>query len=144
MGLVDDLRRRQLLQTIPVDGAVVELLLDDADRHLRSAGAALELGDLAGSYQLAYDAARKALTAALAARGMRVKGPGAHANLIALAHAGQLGDTSTFGPLDRMRQTRNHAEYDGYRFTAAEVGDDLAAARRIVEAIARQLRAEPL
>lgn len=144
MSLLDDLRRRQALQDIPIDTGRIEVLLDDADRHLRSGAAALDIGDLAGAYQLAYDAARKALTAALAARGLRTRGQGAHANLISLAQAGELGgDTAQFEPLDRMRQTRNHAEYDGYRFDTSEVTSDLATAARIVEQIRTTLPPPP-
>ena len=71
---------------------------------------------MAGAYQLAYDAARKACAAVLAARGLRVRGPGAHANLIAL-----IQELYSTGPgvealdqLDRMRRRRNTAEYHGY------------------------------
>jgi hypothetical protein len=134
MTLADDLARRGLLKDIPVNPDAIAVLVGDSRRHLATAAAAIASGDLAGAYQLAYDAARKALTAALAARGQRVRGLGAHANLIALARDGYLGlgDADVLDQLDRIRQVRNDAEYDGYRFTRTEVDDDVEHAAAVV------------
>jgi len=139
---LDDLRRRGLLQDIAPDPTAVARLLDDAHRHLATARLAVRGSDLAGAYQLAYDAARKACTAVLAARGLRVRGSGAHANLILLLqelYASAPG-AEALEPLDRMRRTRNTAEYHGYPFDPAEVEEDLAAAHAIVATAADIVR----
>lgn len=132
------LARQGRLQQVPVDDAAGERLLSDAQLHLNSAEASLEMGDLAGSYQLLYDAARKSVTAFLARSGLRIHGPGAHAHAIELA-AELVTDPATavaLRPLDRLRRTRNEAEYDGRWFDKEEVRDDLVRARAIVATFA--------
>lgn len=47
------------VERITPDIAIARRLLEDAGRHLTSAGSAKETGDLSGAYQLAYDALRK-------------------------------------------------------------------------------------
>ena len=74
MTIEEHLLARGRLQAIPVDAARVARLLDDSQRHLATAAAAVDSGDLAGAYQLGYDSARKALTALLALDGLRLKG----------------------------------------------------------------------
>lgn len=136
MTRLEDLRRQGLLQDTAPDPAATARLLDDARRHLRTARLAVRESDLAGAYQLAYDAARKACTATLAARGLRVRGQGAHANLILIMQElyGPAPGARALEQLDRMRRTRNLAEYHGYPVDPAEVEEDLAAAGDIVAA----------
>jgi len=133
---VEDLRRRGLLQDIAPDPPAIARLLDDARRHLGTARLAAHASDLAGAYQLAYDAARKACTATLAARGLRVRGQGAHANLILIMQElySPAPGTLALEQMDRMRHTRNLAEYQGYPVDPAELEGDLAAAADIVAA----------
>lgn len=79
------LTRQGSLQTIAIDAVAADRLLADSHRHLATSEMALHQGDLAGAYQLLYDAARKSVTAFLAWRGFRIRGQGAHANSIELA-----------------------------------------------------------
>lgn len=137
---LDDLRARHLIQDVPVDGAAIDRLLGDARLHLATAERALEVGDLAGAYQLAYDAARKSLTAMLLSKGLRARGVGAHATLaraVEASFAAILG-VELLGPFDRMRQMRNQAEYVGRSFDREDVLHDLGLAGGIV-ALAEQL-----
>jgi HEPN domain len=101
---------------------------------LGSAEKALD-GDLAGAYQLAYDGARKAVTALLAAQGLRVRARAGHSMLVevvvALYGGHEGGDV--LAQLDRMRRIRNEAEYAGHWFDEEEVAHDLNIASRIVE-----------
>lgn len=123
----DVLRRNKKLQEIPLDRARAEKLVDDARKHRATADAALQSGDFAGAYQMGYDAARKALTALLALDGLRLRGEGAYANLIELIrekYAGVEG-IEIVDKLDRLRSTRNEAEYRGYWFDEDEVRADL-------------------
>src|SRR2546430_13964397 len=109
MTTTDDLVRRGAVQRVAVETAGVERLLDDADRHLNTASAALQSGDLAGAFQLAYDPARKSLTALALSRGLRTRGEGAHATVIDVVEiefAGAPG-VEVVGKLDRLRRTRN-------------------------------------
>lgn len=138
---IDDLERKGHLHRIPADDRSIGRLAEDARRHLATAEAALVSEDLAGAYQLAYDAARKSLTALLSAQGLRVKGAGAHAYLIAAvreAYGGTPG-IEEVAKLDRLRRTRNQAEYEGYWFDRDEVADDMEIARAIVALVLRTL-----
>jgi uncharacterized protein (UPF0332 family) len=142
---LDELRALGRLQDIPADPQAISRLLEDADRHLRTAALGLEEGDLAGSYQLAYDAARKSLTAMLLSRGMRSRGLGAHATLIEAVREMFADEASiqVIRPLERMRRVRNDAEYSGHPFDHDEVEHDLEAAAAIVAFAADVLRRSP-
>ena len=50
MTTIDDLIRRGGVQRVPVDARAIDRLMDDARRHLATAEAALESGDLAGAF----------------------------------------------------------------------------------------------
>lgn len=135
----EELVRQGRVQRIPENPAAAERLLADAHKHLDTAQRALDHDDLAGAYQLSYDAARKSLTALLLARGLRVRGgTGTHATLIEAATM-LLGDEDPgdLRRLDRLRRTRNRAEYDGYFFTRDEVEADFEVARSVVESARR-------
>lgn len=71
--------RLSLIDQTEPDKAGARELLADARRHLTTASAAADT-DPNGSYQLAYDAARKAIAAHMLGHGYRVvRGrPGAH------------------------------------------------------------------
>jgi hypothetical protein len=60
----------ELEQVTPAD-ARARRLLEDAGRHLDTAATAVNTGDLAGAYLLAYDALRKSAASLLAAQGLR-------------------------------------------------------------------------
>ena len=131
---IDDLIQRGSVQRVPIDIRAVDRLMRDATQHLDTASAALESGDLAGAFQLAYDAARKSLTALALSRELRTKGEGAHATLIAVIQA-ELSEEpgiDVVGKLDRLRRTRNRAEYAGHWFDRDEIEDALGTAGAIV------------
>jgi HEPN domain-containing protein len=135
MTRIDELRASDYLQDVRPDRRRVRRLLDDARRHLDTARVAQERGDLAGAYQLGYDAARKSLTAMLADRGLRARGEGAHAHLIdaVMEIYADTPGIEVISRLDRLRRTRNQAEYAGYWFDEAEVTRDLLLAEQIVD-----------
>jgi HEPN domain-containing protein len=116
------------------------LLMKDAERHLASAGV-LATTDASAAYALAYDAARKALSAVLARQGLRATSSGGHVavqDAIEAQLGGARGVVSQFG---RMRRRRRDAEYpdeDSAPIDSAEVTEDLPHAAAIVEA-ARKL-----
>jgi hypothetical protein len=63
--------RKRGARQVPADEAVAMRLLADAGRHVQTATAVAATGDLAGAYQLAYDAFRKSAASLLAAQGLR-------------------------------------------------------------------------
>ncbi len=134
MTTLDDLRSRGLLQEVQVDHTAIDRLMIDARRHLRTAALALEGGDHAGAYQIGYDAARKALTAMLLSRGLRARGVGAHVTLLEATRS-VFGNADSIGALerfDRVRRTRNEAEYFGRDFDEDEVAHDVGIATSVV------------
>jgi HEPN domain-containing protein len=136
---IDDLVASGRAQRVPQDAAAQERLLEDADLHLSTAGGALKNGDLAGAYQLAYDAARKALTALLNSEGLRTKGLGSHMSTIEIASELFPGSATSFERLDRLRRTRNESEYSGHFFDPNEVARDIGIASSIVGSARREL-----
>lgn len=69
-------RVQQLIDAGEVDRVTPDLkiarrMLEDAARHLATASAAKQAGDLSGAYQLAYDALRKSAASLLEAQGLR-------------------------------------------------------------------------
>jgi uncharacterized protein (UPF0332 family) len=135
----DDLRRlldAGLLEEVAPHGEDALLRLDEAERHLASAEQ-IEAADPNGAFQLAYDAARKAATAHMLARGLRVTNqPGAHATTGRYALV-ELGEA--FVPLDRMRRRRNRSEYGTTFIGQAEVAAAIADARVMVAAVRARL-----
>ncbi len=57
------------LERVSPNEHLAERLLAGATRHLATSRAGLSTGDLAGAYQLAYDALRKSAAALLAVQG---------------------------------------------------------------------------
>ena len=99
------------LERVTPDGAVADRLLADAARHLITASAGIETGDLVGAYQLAYDALRKSAAALLAAQGLRATSRGGHI-AVQDAVSAQFGSTlRTLSAFGRLRRARNRFEY---------------------------------
>ena len=140
MTTIEDLVRRGAVQRVQVDTTSVRRLLEDADRHMKTATAAMKSGDLAGSFQLAYDAARKSLTALALNRGLRTRGEGAHATLIEVIEIDFSGapGVEVVGKLDRLRRTRNRSQYSGHSFNESEVANGLETASDIVRWVKAQ------
>jgi hypothetical protein len=98
-------------------------LLQDAARHLDTAAVALSGGDLAGAYQLAYDALRKSAASLLAVQGLRATSRGGH---IAVQDAvlAQFGaSVPAFRSFARIRRARNTFEYPSATSPGPSVDD---------------------
>jgi hypothetical protein len=138
MSIVDDLQREGLIEAVEPDPATAKQWLEDAGRHLEAAAKIADL-DASGAYVLAYDAARKAVAAALLMSGHRVLSrPGSHQGLARYAES--LG-TQTGEPaltrFDRLRRIRNRSEYGSRTFGKAEVAEAVDTARAIQAACAK-------
>lgn len=134
---VESLIAARRLERVPADGAGADRRLDAAQRHLGSAEAILD-EDPDGAYAMLWDAARKAVTAHMLARGLRVRNaPGAHAAVAEYAIVELPVEAS--GELDRMRRFRNRIEYGSTSFTARQVRHDLRNTRAVVEAVRKAL-----
>jgi hypothetical protein len=113
------------LDRVTPDDAVARRLLDDAGRHLSTAAAASTAGDLAGAYQLAYDAFRKSAASLLAVQGLRATSRGGHV-AIQDAVIAQFGSSvRVFRSFSRIRRARNSFEYPDTG-TAGPGADDVA------------------
>jgi hypothetical protein len=126
---IEGLLESRRLQAVAADRDLAELYLDQARRHLESARSALP-GDPAGSFQLAYDAGRKALTAVLENQGLRVTSRGGH---IAIEESLRAQLVPPMGRLINdfgwMRMLRNQTEYPTFDRPMAAREDAEAAAR---------------
>lgn len=142
MPSLADLVRLGRIEEVAADVEAARGLLDHATTHLESART-IVAADCAGAYQLAYDAARKAVTADVSANGYRVKSdrPGAHAAVVAYADEALVHDVSpdALRDLDRMRRTRNRSEYGGITVGRRQAEEDLDLAAEIVEAVKRRV-----
>lgn len=124
------------LQRIPASPAQALALVDEARRHLTSAER-ICVEDPQGAYVLAYDAARKAMTAVFEAQGLRPTAAGGHVVLHEAALAQfepPLGHL--FRPFNRMRYRRHQVEYasmDNPEVTPDEVRQDIAKARALID-----------
>src|SRR5690348_5148472 len=74
---IDGMLARHELERVPASRPHADLLLTQADSHLRSASAVAET-DPTGAFQLLYDAARRALNAVLENQGLRPTSRGGH------------------------------------------------------------------
>ena len=88
---IADLITSTELESVTADEGLAARLLLDSARHLETARSAVDLGDLTGAYQLAYDALRKAAAALLAVQGLRSTSRGGH---IAIQDAVQASSTA--------------------------------------------------
>ena len=133
---IDNMLARNELQRVPANREHADNLINQARRHLISAGEVCE-HDPEGGYALVYDAARKALTAILENQGLRPTTRGGHIAVGQAVHAQldrSLGEA--LQPFDRMRRQRHDVEYppvDGPRLTPEDVREDLAKTAIIVE-----------
>lgn len=140
MSILDDLRNRGLIETVDTDRGTADQWLNDAERHLEAARHIAEL-DPSGAYVLAYDAARKAVAAALLMDGHRVLSrPGAHRALAEYSDwlATETGERA-LTRFDRMRRHRNQSEYGSRTFGEAEVVGAIDTAQSIHAACANHI-----
>ena len=139
MSELDDLIAKGLIESVESDRPMAEQWISDARRHLEAAQA-IKTIDPSGAYVLAYDAARKAIAAALLMTGHRMRSrPGSHQALAQYAEilAKETGEAA-LGQFDRIRRERNRSEYGSRSFGQAEVDEAIRAAGAILETCARQ------
>lgn len=143
---VDGLLARGQLTRVTANRDLAGVLLGQAGAHVASAAAIVE-SDPSGAFALAYDAARKALTAILVNQGLRAGGDGAHAVLLDVVRA-QLDPPlgTVFRPFVWMRPLRNHTEYPTPEHPTAaadDVREALPAATAMIDAAAKVIDQMP-
>jgi hypothetical protein len=142
---LSELARDGRIERVPADLAAARSRVQEAKRHLASADLLTE-SDPTAAYSLLYDAARKAVTAHMLAKGYRVANrPGAHRAVALYAEATLASGESAshIRAFDRMRQVRNRSEYDHQPVTSRVLSTDLAHATAIVAAVEAALPARP-
>jgi hypothetical protein len=124
------------LQHVPPSRGQAEMLLAQARVHVASALKVCD-EDPPGGYALAYDGARKALTAILENEGLRPTTRGGHL-AVAEAVRAQLDPPTgrVLRQFNRMRTRRHDAEYPP-EITAADVREDQATAESLIEIATR-------
>lgn len=101
------------------DAPSADAALEESSQHLDSARTIADT-DPHGAYQLAYDAARKAVMSSMRREGVRVRrGEGAHA--ITAEYAGHRLDPELGRRFESMRRRRNRSEYGTAFFSRQEV-----------------------
>jgi hypothetical protein len=131
------------LERVPIDIRRTNALLREAAQHVVSARALADQ-DPQGAYTLVYDALRKAIVGHMAAEGIRpTSAQGAHAAVMLYAEAELVGvvDPGVLADLDRMRRTRNRAEYDARPIGEQELTHDIGLVNRIVQAVIEEIAA---
>ena len=120
-SVIDQMLTRGQITRVAPNRAQSDQLMTQAEEHLRSAQL-LRDTDTAGAFVLAYDAARKALSAVLLNQGLKSRGEGAHA-LLAEAVGSQLASALDLTGFGWMRTTRNATEYGSDRHPSATAAD---------------------
>jgi uncharacterized protein (UPF0332 family) len=120
-SVIDQMLTRGQITRVAPNRAQSDQLMTQAEEHLRSAQL-LRDTDTAGAFVLAYDAARKALSAVLLNQGLKSRGEGAHA-LLAEAVGSQLASVLDLTGFGWMRTTRNATEYGSDRHPSATAAD---------------------
>lgn len=134
---IERLVRAGEFDQVAPDPQVAVRLLADAERHLATAASAETSGDLAGAYQLAYDALRKSAAAVLAVQGLRSTVRGGHV-AVQEAVVAQFPSIRAFRAFGRIRRGRNRFEYpdtDTGGPTAADVDDAITSAMAVRAAV---------
>ncbi len=136
------------LQQVQPNRELAQLMLDQAIVHLQSART-VAVVDPVGSFQLTYDAARKALAAILVNQGLRPTGGGGGHAVLLVAVRAQLHPPLgvDLAPFDWMRRTRNDSEYptaDAPVASREDLDEALPAAERIIEIATRVLPTMPV
>lgn len=138
---LEELVARGVLRRVQRDLEASGRDLENARRHLETANTIAEADEI-GALALAYEAARKAITAHLRANGFRVMGgEGAHARMgeYALAAFDDASLVEHLRAFDRVRRLRNRSQYDAVPVEGADVMYALEHARAIVAAVEAEL-----
>lgn len=147
-AVIDDLLADSRLQRVPANAELAHAYLDQARAHLDVSEANVDR-DPIGSFQLAYDAARKALASLLLMQGLRPTSSGGHIAVYdaVLAQFGTGVMAETIRPFSSMRRLRNTTEYPSLEQPVA-TGDDArraqAQARAMLDMSARLIDQLPV
>jgi hypothetical protein len=126
---------RAKTQRVEPDSAAAAELIAQARAHLESAR--IDGVDAQSAYGIAYQAALKAMVAALLADGTRVtSGGGGHVVTIQQAQIHLDLDPAVSSRIDHMRRTRHRVFYDGDEVSELELEGALADADAVVAAAA--------
>jgi HEPN domain-containing protein len=129
--------RRAKIERLAPSGANARHLVQEARRHLASAEVLAGTDDVSAAFVMAYDAARKALTAILAVQGLRVRGgTGGHAVLLDVARPQFPDHAMALSRFDWLRNLRNATQYPDFQRPTATVEDvdaAIPAASQIVD-----------
>ena len=124
------------LERVAVNRDYAVTVIEMAKQHVRTAEALAGSDDQAIAFTAAYDAARKALVAVLATKGLRVRPVGgAHRNTGVAA--AEFIEDAALEEFEWMRQVRNATEYpsdDQPTATLQDVREAISAASAIVTA----------
>jgi hypothetical protein len=120
------------IEDVGADPETALARLEESERHVESAEA-IAASDPNGAYQMAYDAARKAVTAHMASAGFRVRADkGGHA--LTARYASEAISKKLGNQLDRMRRRRNRSEYGTAHFENREIDAAIDTARALLAA----------
>lgn len=124
---------RAKVQHVEADRTAAWELIAQARTHLVSARA--EGVDSQSAYGICYQAALKAMVAALLADGRRItSGAGGHVVTIQQAEQQLDVDPAVMARIDHMRRTRHRVFYDGDEVSELELEGGLADAEAVVAA----------
>lgn len=131
---------RAKVQQVEPDSVAAAELIAQARAHLASAR--LEGIDAQSAYGIAYQAALKAMVAALLADGLRV-GSGAGGHIVTIERAGERLDLdpAVAARIDHLRRTCHRVFYDGDEVSELELEGALADAESVVAAAAEAVDA---
>jgi hypothetical protein len=127
----------RILEQVREDPETANTWTSQAVLHLEGARRIADL-DPAGAHTLAYDAARKAASAALLTLGYRARAvPGSHAGVAKAIEsmARSTDEARALARLDQLRRDRNRSEYGVRVFGGREVDAAISAAEQITRII---------
>jgi HEPN domain-containing protein len=139
------LLRQGRLQRVPTDRTTARDRLDVAEQHIATARRLLAEGlDLEIAYVALYDAARKAVTAAMLAGGVRAAHRGGAHEAVAIWCAEVLGPgCPPARRFDRLRRRRHRSEYEDLALSGPDVVVDLDDAAAVVAVARRHVEGAP-
>ena len=135
--VLNQLIAQDRIERIPADPASAKERLKTVRAHLTAAESIISF-DPDGAYALAYDAARKAISAHMLAAGFRARNrQGAHQAVVlyALAEIPEFGTGGATRHLDRMRRTRNTSEYSGGTVTETQALHAIEISTRLLASV---------
>lgn len=137
---IDALLADRKLERVPANAELAHAYLDQARAHVAASVQSVAT-DPIGAFQLAYDAARKALASLLLMQGIRPTRLGGHVAVHDAVDA-QFGDAmgSAIRPFTSMRRLRNSSEYPSLDKPVATADDARRAqadATKMIEAAAQ-------